>query len=206
MYIPRTNLITDKNEILAFMRNHSFATVITATQEQPTASHLPITIYEREENIILSSHFSRANKQWTSIEGSNNLVIFNGPHAYISPANYTSSPNVPTWNYIAVHAYGYGKIITEPEQIMKALDKMVDNFESAYRNQWDNFPEEYKTKMAKGIVAFEITVTNLQAKKKLSQNRSNVEMKNIIDSLSESMDSNERSIAEYMKKNSQLAG
>ena len=128
------------------------------------------------------------------------LIIFSEPHAYISPANYTKELNVPTWNYISVHAYGKGKLITESEIVAKILECTIDNYESAYRQQWDNFPEEYKSKMTKGIVAFEIVVTEVKAKKKLSQNRSEEEKQRIIESLSESEDSNERQIAAFMKK------
>ena len=200
MYIPKLNLATDRDEIVAFMKQFSFATIITAKENLPIATHLPFLVNVKDNSVVLTSHFAKANEHWADIENNKVLVIFSEPHAYISPKNYDKVLNVPTWNYISVHAYGEGKLITETQKAFKVLEATIDNYETAYRQQWDNFPEEYKTKMAKGIVAFEILVTDLQAKKKLSQNRSNTEKQKIIDSLSKSSDTNEQIIAAYMKK------
>ncbi len=204
MYIPKINLATDREDIISFVKRFSFATVITSKNNLPVATHLPFVISEDGESLILTSHFAKANNQWEDIEANPVLVIFTEPHAYISPANYTKDLNVPTWNYISVHAYGKGKIITDTENTYRILESTIASYEPGYRKQWDNFPEEYKLKMSKGIVAFEITVTDLQAKKKLSQNRSEIEQQNIINSLSESQDNNERMIADYMKSNPKL--
>lgn len=200
MYIPKINLITDRDEIVAFMKRFSFATIITAKENVPLATHLPFLITVRDDNIVLTAHFARANDQWADIENNKVLVIFSEPHAYISPLHYDKELNVPTWNYISVHAYGQGKLVMDTDAIFKTLEKTIDNYEPAYRQQWENFPADYKLKMSKGIVAFEIVVTDLQAKKKLSQNRSDTEKQRIIDSLSKRNDTNEQIIAEYMKK------
>lgn len=204
MYIPELNRLTDRNEIVDFMIQFSFAYVITAKNNLPVATPLPFLIKVKDEQIILSSHFAKANDHWKDIENKDILVIFSEPHAYISPVNYTKELNVPTWNYISIHAYGKGKLITETDEITKILEATIDNYESTYRKQWDNFPEEYKLKMSKGIVAFEIVVTDIKAKKKLSQNRTEEEKKRIIESLSKSKDSNEQHIAAYMKKEESL--
>ena len=201
MYIPKINLATDKDEIFAFMKQFSFATIVTAKDNLPIATHLPFLISTQDDNIVLTSHFAKANEQWTEIENNNVLVIFSEPHAYISTKNYDKELNVPTWNYISVHAYGQGRLITESDSVFKILENTIDNYETLYRQQWENFPAEYKLKMSKGIVAFDITVTDLQAKKKLSQNRTDTEKQKIIDTLSKSNDTNEQLIAAYMKKN-----
>ncbi len=200
MYIPKNNLVTDVNEIVAFMKQFSFATVITAKDNFPTATHLPFIISNRQDKIVLTSHFAKANMQWEDIERENILTIFSEPHAYISPANYDSRLNVPTWNYVSVHAYGQGKIISETEEIFKVLEATINTYEQAYKLQWDELPEEYKLKLLNGIVAFEIIVSDLQAKKKLSQNRSKNEQMKIIDSLAISLDANAREIARLMKE------
>lgn len=199
MYIPKTNLTIDKTEIVAFMKQFSFATIITAKDSFPIATHLPFLVTTKDDNIILTSHFAKANEHWQDIENKNVLVIFSEPHAYISTKNYDKELNVPTWNYISIHAYGQGKLIIETEKTFEVLEKTIDNYETSYRKQWDNFPEDYKLKMSKGIVAFEIIVTDLQGKKKLSQNRTDTEKKKIIQTLSESKYTNEQLIAEYMK-------
>ncbi len=201
MYIPKTNLMTDKNEIVSFMKRFSFATVITSKDNLPIATHLPFVISTRGEHIILTSHFAKANEHWRDIVNNKVLVIFNEPHAYISAKHYDKVLNVPTWNYISVHAYGQGSLVIEMEKTLEILEMTINNYEKTYKQQWDHFPDDYKLKMAKGIVAFEILVTDLQAKKKLSQNRTESEKERIIDVLSKSKDTNEQYIAEYMKTN-----
>ena len=200
MYIPKINLETDRDEIVAFMKQFSFATIITAKDNLPVATHLPFLVTIRDGNVILTSHFARANEHWEDIGNNKALVIFSEPHAYISPKNYDKELNVPTWNYISIHAYGQGKLITETDKTFNVLESMIDNYEISYRQQWDSLPGEYKFKMSKAIVAFEIVVTDLQAKKKLSQNRTSSEKQKIIDTLSKSNDSNEQLIAAYMKE------
>lgn len=184
------------------MKQFSFATIITAKDNLPVATHLPFIVTTKDDIIILTSHFAKANDHWGDIENNKILVIFSEPHAYISTKNYDKELNVPTWNYISIHAYGQGKLITEIEKTFEILEATIDNYETSYRQQWSNFPEDYKLKMSKGIVAFEITITDLQAKKKLSQNRTDTEKQKIIDNLSKSQDTNEQLIAEYMKKSS----
>ena len=200
MYIPNNFSITDQNEIFAFMKAYSFATIISAKENMPTATHLPFIVSTREDKVILTSHFAKANDHWKELEANKSLIIFNQPHAYISPSHYERELNVPTWNYIAVHAYGDARIIIDEQSTFDVLEATINNYEAGYKNQWDNLPFDYKMKLSKGIVAFEVTVTDLQAKKKLSQNKSEKEQKNIIDSLSLSADKNERDIAAYMTK------
>lgn len=201
MYIPKINLETDLEKIIAFMKCFSFATIITAKDNFPVATHLPFLVTVRDDNVILTSHFAKANEHWTDIENNKTLVIFSEPHAYISPKNYEKELNVPTWNYISIHAYGQGKLITETNKTFEVLEATIDNYEILYRQQWENLPEDYKLKMLKGIIAFEIVVTDLQGKKKLSQNKTDSEQEKIINSLEKSNDSNEKLIADYMRKN-----
>jgi transcriptional regulator len=201
MYIPKMNLATDKNEIIAFMKQFSFATIITAKDNLPVGTHLPFLITTKDDTIILTSHFALANDHWKDIENYKSLVIFTEPHAYISPKNYDNELSVPTWNYISVHAYGEGKLITETDKVFNVLESTIDSYETAYREQWNKFPDDFKLKMSKGIAAFEIIVTDLQAKKKLSQNRTEAEQHKIIDSLSKDDDYNGKLIAGYMKAN-----
>jgi transcriptional regulator len=201
MYIPDLNLMRDKTEIVEFMKRFSFATIITAKDNIPIATHLPFLVTLRDDTIILNSHFAKANEHWKDIEEHKILVIFSEPHAYISPKNYDKELNVPTWNYISVHAYGEGKLIHEEKEIYKLLENTIQNYETSYLQQWNKLPEDYKLGMSKGIVGFEILVTDIQAKKKLSQNKTENEKSNIINTLSKSKNANENLIADYMKKN-----
>ncbi len=204
MYIPNVNKMPDKAEAIAFMKRFGFATIVTAKNNLPVATHLPFLVTNRDENVILISHFAKANEQWKDIENDKVLVIFSEPHAYISPRHYDKELNVPTWNYISVHAYGQGKLITETESVIQILESTIDNFETLYKQQWNNLPGEYKWGMTKGIVAFEVVVTDLQGKKKLSQNKTKNEQEKIITALSQSDDTAERLIADYMKNNEPL--
>lgn len=201
MYTPKHYLTTDKEEILNFMRSYSFATIVSAKNNFPTATHLPFVITENENEIILTSHFAKANSQWIEIVENSVLVIFAEPHAYISPKHYDSEINVPTWNYMAVHVYGRGEIITDQDKSFFVLDTMINNFEKEYKTQWDKLPLDYKVKMLNGIVTFQIIVKDIQAKKKLSQNKKETERQKIISAFEKSKNNNENKIAELMKQN-----
>ncbi|MDQ2752852.1 MAG: FMN-binding negative transcriptional regulator, partial [Bacteroidota bacterium] len=176
----------------------------TAKDNLPIATHLPFIITSEDENIILISHFAKANEQWKDIENGKVLVIFSEPHAYISPKHYDKELNVPTWNYISVHAYGKARLITETQRVIQILESTIDNYETSYQQQWNSLPGDYKLGLLHGIVAFEIWVTDLQGKKKLSQNKTGNEQENIINALSQSDDTNEKLIADYMKNNHHL--
>jgi transcriptional regulator len=198
MYTPKHFQITDVQECIAFMRKYSFATIITITDGLPTATHLPFVVEERNGQIVLTSHFAKANHQSADIFNCTPLVIFTEPHAYISPRHYERQLNVPTWNYIAVHAYGNATLIDDGPVVMNVLEQMIGTYEPEYQQQWNNLPADFKQKMMNGIVAFEIVVTDLQGKNKLSQNRSATEQQNIINAFSQSADVNEQQIAAYM--------
>jgi transcriptional regulator len=171
MYIPKNFLTVDQDEIVAFMKAYSFATIITAKANLPTATHLPFIIPTRDDNVILTSHFAKANSHWEDLKDHKCLVIFNQPHAYISPVNYEKELNVPTWNYIAVHAYGDARLITEEQPTFDVLEATINNYESKYLKQWENLPVDYRLKLAKGIVAFEITITDCKQRKNLARTK-----------------------------------
>src|SRR6185503_6830 len=99
------NSFTDRQEIISFMQRYSFAAIVTTIDEAPYATHLPFLVKEENNKVILQAHFAKANPQWKEITAKTSLVIFTEPHAYISPSNYETEKVVPTWNYIAVHAY-----------------------------------------------------------------------------------------------------
>ena len=139
MYIPQINVERDREKIIAFMQRFSFAAIITAKGNLPVATHLPFLVTVKDDVLILTSHFARANEHWKEIETSKSLVIFSEPHAYISPKHYDKELNVPTWNYISVHAYGQGRLITETANALRVLEATINNYEIAYRQQWDRF-------------------------------------------------------------------
>lgn len=201
MYVPKLFASKNEVEVYNFMKQYSFATVVTSSNNIPNATHLPFTISKREDEIILTSHFAKANPQWSEIKDNKVLVIFAEPHAYISPKHYDNPLSVPTWNYVAVHAYGQGKIITDQSRAFEVLETMIDTYDVDYKKQWDQLPNDYKLKMLNGIIAFELVVTDLQASRKLSQNKTVAEQQRIIDTLSTSDNSTETQLSAFMKEN-----
>jgi len=191
--------MTDPQEALSFMQRYNFATIVTVTEGAANATHLPFVVEQRDDKIVLISHLAKANPQADELLNGKVLVIFAEPHAYISPKHYEHEKNVPTWNYIAVHAYGAATLVESPEMKAALLAQTINFYEADYLQQWQNLPDDYKLNMMKGIVGFEIEVTELQGKKKLSQNRSEIEQENIIKNLSASGDDAGRDIAAYMR-------
>ncbi|NHM07594.1 FMN-binding negative transcriptional regulator [Flavobacterium sp. CYK-4] len=199
MYLPEHFNFENKSEIISFLKEYSFATIISVKDNFPSATHLPFVIREENNALYLISHFAKANEQWKEITSNKTLVIFNEPNAYISPKNYDSIKNVPTWNYVSVHIYGQGEIITSEEETIEILKDTIGTYESDYLSQWDKLPEAFKSNLIRGIVAFKIKVTDIQAKKKASQNRTETERKRIVENLSKSPVETERKMATYIK-------
>ena len=198
MYIPSFNKFEDHQEAIAFMKRYSFATIVTVKDGVPSATHLPFLIKQRDDNVVLLSHFAKANPQAADMVDNLALVIFTEPHAYISPKHYEKVESVPTWNYLAVHAYGKCTLLDGEENKAALLKETIQYYEADYLKQWDSLPDNFKQGMMKGIVAFEIVVDDLQAKAKLSQNKTVKERENIINELEHTNDTNEKDIATYM--------
>lgn len=198
MYTPDHFKVEDKSEIISFIKEYSFATIINVKDNFPSATHLPFMIKEENNQLYLISHFAKANEQWKEITSNKTLVIFSEPHAYISPKNYDSVKNVPTWNYVSIQIYGEGKIVTSEEETIKILKETILTYETEYLSQWESLPQTFKSNLMKGIVAFKIKVTDIQAKKKASQNRSETERKRIVENLSSSANELDRKMANYI--------
>jgi transcriptional regulator len=191
MYMPASFHMRDRATILAFMRQHSFATLVTGDAGALHATHLPLTVEEHGDGpdapIMLRGHLARANPQAHLLEaGGEHLAIFQGPHAYVSAAHYTAVENVPTWNYTAVHAYVTAQALTRQADKLGTLQALVAATEPAYQAQWDSLPQRYRDGMLNGIVAFEARVVRLEAKFKLSQNRSRADQEQVADGLAAS--------------------
>ncbi len=197
MYTPRHTVMKDPHEVFRFMREHSFAMMLSVHQSRPIATHLPFFVEREGEQIILRSHMARANEQRFDLD-QEMLVIFSGPHAYISPKHYEKREEVPTWNYIAVHAYGRCSILQEENEVERALTQLITEHDEDYVAQWQSLSKDFRSALQKGIVAFEIRVNEIQAKHKLSQNKSAVEQRRIIESLEKQSDTNARDIATAM--------
>ena len=199
MYIPKHFEQNDRLKSIEFMRAYNFAILVSAKDGVPLATHIPFVIEVREKDIVLVSHLSKANDQWKNFSDKEVLVIFSEPHAYISPSLYEKPQNVPTWNYVAVHAYGKIALVMGLEKNVAVLEKMIVAFDPSYLEQWKTLSIKYKEELLKGIVSFEINVTNLQGKEKLSQNKSETDRLNVQKHLEESGDELKQSLAKIMK-------
>lgn len=174
MYTPAHFVWDDKEAIAAFMARHSFAVLIDVADGVPVATHLPL-LYEAGRGPLgtLVGHMAKANPQWERFRsGAEVMVLFWGPHAYVSPSWYAGAPNVPTWNYATVHAYGRPTLMPDPAAARATLQKLVETYEGGFARPWKmELPERYEAGMINGIMAFEIELTRIEGKAKLSQNR-----------------------------------
>ncbi|HLE68003.1 MAG TPA: FMN-binding negative transcriptional regulator [Burkholderiales bacterium] len=200
MYSPAYNRIEDRAESLAFMRANNFALLVTGTGGTLHASHLPAMIKEKGQQFILDMHMAKNNPQWREFFEEEVLVVFFGPHAYVSPRWYEEQERVPTWNYAAVHAYGIPRLIEERTAKHAAQRRLIAELDPQWLPRFDALRDEYVNIMLDGIVNFEITVTRLETRWKLSQNRSRREQELIAAELEQSADSAGRSLAALTRR------
>jgi transcriptional regulator len=200
MYIPEFNRVEDPATALAFMLSNPFAILVSTGDKGPFTTHLPVVISESGGEVSLRAHVAKANPHWKLLEQQESLVIFHGPHAYISPSLYEIRESVPTWNYATVHAYGRGVVLPSDTDKHQVLTELISQFDASYLEQWNSFDEQYRSRMLNHIVAFEILVTRIEAKFKLSQNRTTIEQENVIQALGASSDSAVSGIAELMRQ------
>jgi transcriptional regulator len=202
MYSPAHFRVEDRVTLVSFMRRHSFATIMTHDGEAPHATHMPV-LFDAEHGPqgTLVSHMARANPQWRHFaDGREVLVIFSGPHAYISPAWYATQPAVPTWNYAAVHAYGRPRIVEDYARFAEMLRELVEFYEAPRAERWaGEMPDEYRDKLMAGVVGVEIEITRLEGKFKLSQNRPPEDRARVAAELARSHDQTEREVAKMMR-------
>lgn len=200
MYSPPYNQPENRAEVVAFMRTYNFPALVTGTGGTLHASHLPVTVHEQGGQIVVDMHMAKNNPQWKEFFDDEVLLIFTGPHAYISPRWYEEKERVPTWNYAAVHAYGIPRIHEARKDKHASQRRLVESLDPQWLPKFDALREEYVTKMLEGIVNFSIPVARIEARWKLSQNRSRREMELIAAELDKSQDSAERALAALTRK------
>ena len=205
MYIPKLYREEDRDKILEFIRQNDFATLATYDGEKPVASHLLMGFVEVGETLFVDGHMSRANPHWKTFDMNPEvLVIFQGSHTYISPTWY-NHVNVPTWNYQSVHVYGKPRIISDYDETYRLLKRLIDRYESNSPYQLESLPQDFVEKEIKGIVAFQIEVTRIEANYKLSQNRKDEDYAHIIVQLEKRTDDLSHGVAEAMRQNRLLS-
>ena len=188
MYTPSSFKFNDEERIIDFVRKHSFGIFFSESEGRPEATHLPFMIRRTDNgNLQLIAHFARANKHWQRIDPNKEvLVVFHGPHAYISPAWYKEQQTVPTWNYSAVHITGTATIIHEKDTLRNMVVDLMHLHETESDGNWD--PEsgaETTEKLLGGITGMIIDVNHIEGKLKFNQNRSEEDQLGVINNLDE---------------------
>lgn len=200
MYIPPLFAKTDVATLHDAIERFPFATLVSKKDGQLEASHLPFLIdREAGPNGTLLGHMARANLQWREAAGQEVLTIFSGPHAYISPQWYEAPQVVPTWNYVAVHAYGTLELIEDAAEVEALLHRTIEVFEASQANPWRmEESADFVERLIRQIVAFRIPVSRFEGKWKLNQNRPAEQRERVVAKLGQQGDENSVAIAQLM--------
>ncbi|MGS2721257.1 FMN-binding negative transcriptional regulator [Paraglaciecola aestuariivivens] len=198
MFTATPYKMTDSQQQLKFIQQFGFGIVFSSGQSL-IATHVPFVLKANEgKQGVLFSHLAKANPQTKELDNNQVLVVFSGPHAYISPNWYTQKPAVPTWNYSAVHAYGKAKLLT-PEATLASIDDLLAHYEPNLLNQPEVVSPAHKERLLAGIVGIKIEIHNLQGQHKLGQDRKQADQQSIFQQLTQSQHLHDRALAEYMQ-------
>jgi len=206
MYTPRAFALDDLPELHQLIQHTRLAQLVTFGEQGLLASHLPLLLNPDEgPNGTLYGHLAKANPQWRDLQnGRQALLIFAGAEAYVSPAFYPSKAEhgkvVPTWNYIAVHAYGTADVFSDAERLLGVVSALTDRHEAGRTQPWkvSDAPADYIDGMLKAIVGFALPIERLIGKRKLSQNRSPADVAGVREGLAASTDVRDQSVARYI--------
>ncbi|MCX6082754.1 MAG: FMN-binding negative transcriptional regulator [Chloroflexi bacterium] len=200
MYISGFFKEADLDKVKNFMRQNDFVTLVCWDGEVPVASHVLVSLEDENGKLFVYGHVARANSLWRNFEnGKDVLLIFSGPDAYIS-ARWYDHVNVPTWNYIAVHAYGKPSLIHDDVELHGILARLVASHEPGTGYSLDGLPSEFVNKQMQAVIGFKVELTRLEASFKLSQNRNDDDYANVISELEKRTDQNSRQVASAMRE------
>jgi transcriptional regulator len=200
VYVPAAFAEPDTTKLHEFMRRYSFAVLVTHGEGGLVASHLPLLFDAGAgPHGHLLGHMARANPQWKGVEGEV-LAIFSGPHVYVSPAWYEEAGTVPTWNYVAVHAYGTFHLVEDRDGLLEILRRLVLNYEGRRAEPWA-FDESgpHAEGLLRAIVGFRIEITRLEGKWKLSQNQPERRRMKVIRALDAEPGADAKAVADLMR-------
>lgn len=202
MYVPPHFAETDLPKLHDAIDRYSFALLVSQAGGELVASHLPLLLDRSDgPHGTLVGHMARANSQWQQAAGQAVMAVFSGPHAYISPSWYEANHVVPTWNYLAIHAYGRLELIEDPAAAEALLRRTIDAYESPQPRPWRlNEPAEFVARLVQQIVAFRIPIDRLEGKWKLNQNHPPERRSRVIAALEQKADENSLAIAELMRE------
>jgi transcriptional regulator len=201
MYLPKHFEQTERALLIETMRTHSFGMLVgTQPGGEPFVTHLPFVVREDGDKLCVEGHMARANPHWEFLERDPRaLVVFSGPHAYVSPSLYADKEAVPTWNYIAVHAYGRARVVHEEAAKRAAQERLIATLDPGYRAQFEALQPAFLLGRLKAITAFEIEVERLEGKFKLSQNRPMADRHHIVETFVQG-DADQQAVARWMRR------
>jgi transcriptional regulator len=179
MYTPGFNQVADRALLIEAMQSYSFAILFGPQSDALAATHLPLVVRDKGPHGLLEGHFAHANRHWQALAGRETLAVFSGPHSYVSPTNYVDPLSVPTWNYIAVHAYGTLEVVEDEPGKDALLTGLIEAHEPGFAPNWRAMPEDFRRSMLAGIVGFRIPIARIEGKFKISQNRGEGERHNV---------------------------
>jgi transcriptional regulator len=200
MYIPSTFLETRTEVLHAFIRKHSFATLISHGAGGLDISHLPMLLNESGTKLL--GHLARANPHWQRFDSTSVTAVFHGPHTYVSPRYYTTRAAVPTWNYANVYAHGQATVVEDRSRLEAILEQLTFTYEARSQNGWSmgEVPTAMRGKLVASIVGIEITIEKLEGKFKLNQNRPAADRASVIEALNSSAHADDKAVAEMMQE------
>ncbi|HSH07613.1 MAG TPA: FMN-binding negative transcriptional regulator [Burkholderiales bacterium] len=200
MYTPPYNRVENRAEIVAMMRAHNFCLLVTGAGGELHGTHLPCLVDERDGQLVVELHMAKANPQWQQFFDDEVLLVFSGPHAYISPRWYEGGPAVPTWNYAAVHAYGTVTMLDARDVKHAAQRRLVAAHDPEWSDAFDRLSRDYVDGMLSNIVSFEVAVTRIDARWKLSQNRGRRDQERVIENLERNGTAGDQALAALMRR------
>jgi transcriptional regulator len=200
MYIPTYSEVTDKTLINSFIEEHPFGTLITHFNSELSANHYPFLV-ENSNELTLWTHLAKSNPQWKHFEQSQDcLIIFTGPHSYISPTHYENQINVPTWNYTAVHLNCNVEIVEDTLEQQNLMKRLVHCFETKNGTDWNyQLPEEQHQRLLNAIVWLKFKIKKIEGKFKLSQNRDKVDYQRLLNEFSNRQSDNDLELLKYTR-------
>jgi len=208
MYIPAAFRVSEEATILSFIERYDFSTIVTSSaSDGMVATHLPVLVKRDGDRVVLQGHVARANEHWRGFDGRTPaLAIFHGPHGYVSPTWYATSPAVPTWNYAVVHLYGRPVVTEDRHAVSRILEALVKKYESRrprpYRT--GELTRAFYDEMVARIVAFEMPVEKIEAKFKLGQNRSREDREGAVNGLMAEGSPDAATLAAFMREHADL--
>ena len=203
MYMSKDFAVADRQRQIDFIQNTGWGYLTGVIDGAPFVTHLPFMVGGGEGEERLIAHMARANPHWRSFdEGKPQLVVFPGPHCYISPSWYEAGKAVPTWNYATAHVYGVPQVIDDPDDVYAGQKALVDLYESRFEVPWqmETVDADFIDRMLRATVSFEIPIDRVECKFKLSQNRPLADRKRVVDALEQSGKFEDGAVAGLMRE------